>query len=199
MSSWPPNDIPDQTGRVTLVTGANSGIGYEAALALAQKGAHRLVRGGTGGLLMPVHWGLFDLALHRWTELAERNPAMTFVYVSGAGLDAEGWAMWARVKGETEEALLALPFRAAYNARPAFIQPVGGAVSRTALYRALYAVMTPLLPLLRREFPRTFLDTDELGCALVEAGVAGAPQPTFEVPDLQALAARAERHAHSGV
>lgn len=31
--------------------------------------AHRLVR---GGVMMPVHWGLFDLALHGWTEPAER-------------------------------------------------------------------------------------------------------------------------------
>jgi NAD(P)-dependent dehydrogenase (short-subunit alcohol dehydrogenase family) len=37
---WMANDIPDQRGRVALVTGGNSGIGYEAALALAGRGAH---------------------------------------------------------------------------------------------------------------------------------------------------------------
>ena len=31
-----------------------------------------MVQGGTGGLMVPVHWGLFDLALHGWTEPAER-------------------------------------------------------------------------------------------------------------------------------
>lgn len=38
--SWSPSDIPDQTGRVHVVTGANSGIGLEAAKLLAAKGAH---------------------------------------------------------------------------------------------------------------------------------------------------------------
>lgn len=40
MPSWTVNDMPDQTGRVAVVTGANSGLGYETALALARKGAH---------------------------------------------------------------------------------------------------------------------------------------------------------------
>ncbi|HIG74614.1 MAG TPA: epimerase [Bacteroidetes bacterium] len=139
----------------------------------------------------------YDLTLAVARQLAGRNPDMTFVYVSGQGTDAGGRAMWARVKGETEKALLALPFRAVVNARPGFIQPVGGAVSRTALYRAIYTAMAPLMPLFRRVLTRHYLDTDQLGRALVEAGLTGAPEATLEVPDLQALAARAEPHAQT--
>jgi NAD(P)-dependent dehydrogenase (short-subunit alcohol dehydrogenase family) len=40
MAKWTTTDIPDQTGRVAVITGANTGLGYETAAALAAKGAH---------------------------------------------------------------------------------------------------------------------------------------------------------------
>ncbi|MEV6238698.1 oxidoreductase [Lentzea sp. NPDC051838] len=40
MSRWTEADIPDQTGRTVLVTGANSGLGLRTAQVLAGKGAH---------------------------------------------------------------------------------------------------------------------------------------------------------------
>ncbi|ULP48070.1 SDR family NAD(P)-dependent oxidoreductase [Mycolicibacter virginiensis] len=40
MAKWTTADIPDQSGRVAVITGANTGLGYETAFALAAKGAH---------------------------------------------------------------------------------------------------------------------------------------------------------------
>ena len=38
--AWTTTDIPDQTGKIAVVTGANSGLGFESAKALAGAGAH---------------------------------------------------------------------------------------------------------------------------------------------------------------
>ena len=43
MSRWTTADIPSQKNRRALITGANSGIGYHAAVELARKGAHVLL------------------------------------------------------------------------------------------------------------------------------------------------------------
>jgi len=37
---WTKNDIPDQSGKIAVLTGANVGIGYETAIALYEAGAH---------------------------------------------------------------------------------------------------------------------------------------------------------------
>lgn len=43
MPRWTVNDIPNQTGRVAIITGANSGLGYESAVALARKQAQVII------------------------------------------------------------------------------------------------------------------------------------------------------------
>jgi uncharacterized protein YbjT (DUF2867 family) len=133
----------------------------------------------------------YTLTLAAAETLSRLNPAMTFVYVSGAGTDSseKGRVMWARVKGKTENALLRLPFKAAYMFRPGIIQPAHGARSKTAAYRIAYALMTPILPLLRRLFPRYILTTEEIGRAMIHVANQGAPKNILETWDIQDCAA----------
>jgi len=42
-AGWTTRDIPDQSGRTALITGGNSGLGYQAVLQLARKGARVLL------------------------------------------------------------------------------------------------------------------------------------------------------------
>ena len=102
--------------------------------------------------------------------LARLNPQMTFLFVSGKGADSSerGRIMWARVKGEAENAVLALPFAASYVVRPAVIRPMHGIESRTASYRILYKVAGPLVGLVAAAFPGFVTTTEQLGRAMIK-------------------------------
>jgi len=101
----------------------------------------------------------FALTMGWARALARINPALTFVYISGAGTG--GKAMWAQVKGRTEEALLVL-FPSAYMFRLSALRAMNGEVSKTRWTRIGYAVLGPLLPLLRAIAPGTVINTEEL-------------------------------------
>ncbi len=96
--------------------------------------------------------------------------------------------MWARVKGRTENALLALPFRAAYMLRPGFIQPMRGVRSKTPLYQGFYVVLAPLFPLARKLFPRHVVTTVEVGRAMIRLADQGDARKVLEPADIRRLA-----------
>ena len=129
----------------------------------------------------------FDLTLGWARALARLNPAMTFVYVSGAGTG--GKAMWAQVKARTESELLSL-FPSAYMIRLAALRPMHGEVSKTRWTRIGYKVLRPLLPLMHAIAPGAVITTEELGRAMIRAARNGAPKRVLENRDLRALAAR---------
>ncbi|MFZ0884910.1 MAG: hypothetical protein WAN14_16035, partial [Candidatus Acidiferrales bacterium] len=121
--------------------------------------------------------------------LCRLNPGMTFIYVSGAGTNSSehGRSMWARVKGKTENALLRLPFAAAYMFRPGIIQASHGARSKTPAYRFAYMFFNPLLPLLRWAFPNFVLSTEEIGLAMLAVARQGYSKRVLETKDIRAI------------
>ncbi|HZE96347.1 MAG TPA: NAD(P)H-binding protein [Planctomycetota bacterium] len=131
----------------------------------------------------------YDLTMAAATPLARVNPDMTFVYVSGAGTDSseKGGSMWARVKGKTENALLALPFKGRFMFRPGFIQPMHGIQSKTSSYRILYRLMTPFSPILRMLFPSVATTTERIGRAMLKVARDGAPKNILETSDINQL------------
>jgi uncharacterized protein YbjT (DUF2867 family) len=132
----------------------------------------------------------YDITIAAAETLCRLNPKMTFIYVSGASTDSseKGRMMWARVKGKTENALLRMPFAAAYMFRPGFIEPAHGEISRTKLYRTLYKLMKPLLPAIRRAFPNQILTTEQIARAMLNLTRRPYPKHILEVPDIRAAA-----------
>jgi uncharacterized protein YbjT (DUF2867 family) len=131
----------------------------------------------------------FDLTLAVARLLASLNPDMTFIYVSGTGTDSseKGRVMWARVKGRTENALIALPFKAAYMFRPGIIQPLHGVRSKTPLYQFFYNFTGPLLGLVVRLLPKYATTSERVGRAMIRAARDGFARPHVENEDINRL------------
>ena len=132
----------------------------------------------------------YDLTLAAARAMLVANPQLTFCYVSGAGTDSteQGRSMWARVKGRTENALLALPFRAAFMFRPGFIQPMKGVRSSTGWYQAIYTLAAPLYPVLHRLFPGSVTTTVSLGRAMIEVAANGYSERILSSREINRLA-----------
>lgn len=133
----------------------------------------------------------YELTLAAAQALLKASPAITFCYISGASTDSseKGSAMWARVKGKTENALLKLGFKAAYMFRPGLIQPLKGIKSRTASYRVLYTAMTPLFPVLNALVPNAMTTTVKVGRAMINVARRGWQKQVLDPKDINALAA----------
>lgn len=131
----------------------------------------------------------YDLTLAVARTLVWLNTGMTFLYVSGMGTDSseQGRSMWARVKGRTENALLDLPFKAAYMVRPGFIVPLHGIKSRTRWTRIAYAVTKPIHPLMQKFFPSSVTTTEQLGRAMLAVARDGYPKPILETKDINSI------------
>lgn len=132
----------------------------------------------------------YDLTLSAAATLAQASPGIVFIYVSGAGTDSSehGRSMWARVKGKTENDLIAMDGLRAFAFRPGLIQPRHGARSRTGWVRAAYVVMAPLLSGLRLIFSRQITTTEQIGLAMLNVARSGGAKRIYESPDIVAAA-----------
>jgi uncharacterized protein YbjT (DUF2867 family) len=131
----------------------------------------------------------YTLSLAR--PLAELNPNMTCIYVSGQGTDSSenGRTMWARVKGKTENDLLNLGFRQAFMFRPGGIIPMRGVVPSSKLYRVLIANLGWLLRLLKWFFPKSIITSRQIGLAMINITLDGYEKSIINPRDMIQLAA----------
>jgi uncharacterized protein YbjT (DUF2867 family) len=126
----------------------------------------------------------YDFPIAAARVLAELNPDLTFIYVSGAGTNPAGRQMWQRVKGRTEAAVIEM-FPNGYAARPGIIRPTHGATSKTRLYNNAYTVLNPVLSLLERVAPKYATSTDRLGRAMLQAARGKFARHILENRDLR--------------
>lgn len=124
---------------------------------------------------------------HDYALEAARVVGGTYVYVSGEGANAESNTMWARVKGRTENELLALD-RPVFVVRPGFIQPRNGITSRTRIYRYLYSWSSWLFPLLKKVAPKYVTTTENLGRAMVALAKGAAAPKLLRSDEINRLA-----------
>jgi uncharacterized protein YbjT (DUF2867 family) len=132
----------------------------------------------------------YDLTMHFAETLIALNPELTFCYVTGQGSDSteKGSLMWARIKGKTENALLAMPFKGAYMFRPGYIHPMHGIKSRTALYNAFYVVLKPLYPVIKALLPNSVTTNEAIGKAMIAVAVKNEPKHILDPIDINRLA-----------
>jgi uncharacterized protein YbjT (DUF2867 family) len=130
----------------------------------------------------------YNLTLYVARTVGRLNPGITFIYVSGKGTDSteRGRVMWARVKGRTENALLALPFKA-FMFRPGAIIPLHGIRSRTGWYNTLYAIAKPVFPVFKSFFPSSVTTTEQVGKAMIAVARGGYPKRVLETPDINSV------------
>jgi uncharacterized protein YbjT (DUF2867 family) len=132
----------------------------------------------------------YELTLGWARLLARANPAMRFLYVSGMGTG--GQSMWARVKGRTEDDLLAL-LPGAIMIRLGALRPMHGERSKAPGGGVLLTLVSPLWPILQWLWPKGVITTEELGRAMILAARNGGTRRVLESADLVALGRRRQQ------
>jgi uncharacterized protein YbjT (DUF2867 family) len=129
-----------------------------------------------------------DLTLAVAKTLARLNPDLVFVYVSGAFSNPSSGIMPLRVKGETEDALAALPIRTVML-RTGGVRPVEGVRSPHAAMAALYTVGAPLMGIGMRLMPGMVTTTQHVGRAMLQLARQASPPAIVENAEINRIGA----------
>ena len=126
----------------------------------------------------------YTTTLHFANVVKQLNPQIVFNFVSGAHTDSteKGKAMWARVKGKTENELMRLFPGKQYNFRPGLMKPVNGQKN----FKGYNKSVKILYPLFRLFFPSCSIR--DIGMAMVNSVTKGYSKSVLEVKDILQLA-----------
>ena len=126
----------------------------------------------------------YDLTLNFAKTVLELNSDMTFTYVSGQGTkSSEKGSMWQRVKGKTENDLMAMPFKATYMFRPGYIHPMKGMKNTLSAYK----YMSWMYPFFKLVFPGTVCTLENIGISMIRVCTDGYSKKILENKDINLL------------
>jgi len=125
----------------------------------------------------------YDTTLHFARAVLEKNPQLVFDYISGSSTDSteKGSLMWARVKGKTENDLMKMPFKGAYNFRPGVMTPF----KEQKNVKRFLKILIGIFPLL---FPKSVLSLSQVGRAMIKTVTDGYSKHILEIKDIKILA-----------
>lgn len=126
---------------------------------------------------IPVHFA----------EILSDRERMTYIYLSGAGTNADGKLEWQRVKGGTEKLLAAMPFKGSFGFRPAFMRPHRAQTNRRG-FQLASRLLYPVCRLLK--LGNTM---EEVAAAMIACSQNGYGRNHIEVGDIRELAERIQR------
>lgn len=124
-----------------------------------------------------------DIPLH-FADVVGPKERLTFVYLSGAGNYRSTKQMWVRIKKSTEDALATMPFKGAYNFRPAIMWRYSGQKHIQTMQYIFWA-MYPLVKLVGM-----WNTMSEVGRAMIAVTKGGYAKRAIECSDISKLARR---------
>lgn len=124
----------------------------------------------------------YDYAVAAAKAMLAANPSIGLLFLSGEGASATGKSMFlfGRVKGRTEHALLKLPFKKFYIARPAWILPVHDTGNFTFALKMQYL----MAGIFKYVTPAYVINSDMLARALLFIIKNGADKTTLSYRDM---------------